>query len=82
MGCTEADFHRLMPIAFPGIRFDPALRRFTPADGSWSLELGEADTRSIASLRLPVIEARFHLPTAAAEAVMATFWRYFQRGGG
>lgn len=82
MACTEADFRRLMPVAFPGILFEPARRRFAPTDGSWSLELGAAGVRGIGSLRLPVIEANFRLRAADADAVIATFWRYFQRGGG
>ena len=82
MTCTDADFHRLMPMAFPGIVFDPARRCFTPPDGGWSLELGEPATRYIASLRLPVIDATFRFPAADADTVLATFFRYFQRGGG
>ena len=82
MACTEADFHRLMPMAFPGIVFDPLRRCFTSPDGTWSLALGEPATRDIASLRLPMIEATFHVRAAEADTVIATFLRYFQRGGG
>ena len=82
MACTEADFFRLMPIAFPGIVFDPARRCFTPPDGGWSLELGEPAMRQLASLRLPVIDVVFCFPAADADTVLANFLRYFQRGGG
>ena len=82
MACTEADFRRLMPLAFPGVSFDPARRRFMATDGTWSLELGEQGVREIASLRLPAIEITFHLRVAQADKVLGAFFRYFQRGGG
>ncbi len=82
MGCTEADFHRLMPIAFPGIAFDPARRRFTPPDGMWTLDLGEPATRQIASLVLPTIEATFRFRAAETGTIIMTFLKYFQRSGG
>jgi hypothetical protein len=82
MAGREADFRRLMPIAFPGVGYDAARRRFTAPDGGWSLELGEAESLVIAALRLPMIAATFHFTMADAEPVIATFLRHFQRGGG
>jgi hypothetical protein len=79
---SEADFHRLMPLAFPGIAWDPARRRFTPHDGDWWLELSQPGRLRVANVGLPTITATFGFAGADAAAVLARFHRYFQRGGG
>jgi hypothetical protein len=81
-GCTEADFQRLMPVAFPGVTYDTATRRYVAADGGWSLALGTPGFRAIAAIRVPMMPAVFRFETGDAETVLARFFRYFQKGGG
>ena len=78
-GCTEADFTRLMPVAFPAATYDPATRRYT-APG-WSLTLGPPTHRAIASIRIPQMEVVFRFDTDP-EPILERFFRYFQKGGG
>ena len=82
MTCGEAEFHRLLPMAFPGIAYDPALRRFTPPDAGWHLDLGAIGVIAIASVRMATIEVIFEFVSADPGRVLARFWLYFQRGGG
>ncbi len=82
MTATEADFHRLMPLAFPDISFDAATRRFLPADGGWSLELGTIGRLALTSVRMATIEVIFRFDGADSAAIFARFMLYFQRGGG
>ena len=82
MTATEADFHRLMPLAFPGIRYDAATRRFSPSDCGWSLELGAVGRLALTSVRMTTLEVIFRFEGADSAAVFARFMLYFQRGGG
>jgi hypothetical protein len=82
MTAVEADFHRLLPLAFPGVTFDPVLRRFTAPDGGWFLELSAPGRLGLSSVRMATLDVTFHFPDADPEAVTARFLRYFMRGGG
>lgn len=82
MTATEADFHRLMPLAFPDIGFDATTRRFLPPEGGWSLELGAIGRLALTSVRMTTIEVVFRFDGAEIPAVFARFMQYFQRGGG
>jgi len=78
----ESDFHRLLPLAFPGISYDAALRRFSPADGAWSLTLGHPRPLGLAAVKLMAIEVVLRATASEIDAVAERFLRYFQRGGG
>jgi hypothetical protein len=82
MNATDADFHRLLPLAFPGIGFNPATRRFTPAEGGWVLDLSLPGHLPLTSVRIPTLDVTFHFETADPTAVTARFLRYFMKGGG
>ena len=82
MNATDADFHRLLPLAFPGIGFNPATRRFTPAEGGWVLDLSLPGHLPLTSVRIPTLDVTVHFETAAPSAVTARFLRYFMKGGG
>ena len=82
MTATEADFRRLMPLAFPDINYDAATRRFVPPEGGWSLELGAVGRLALTSVRMTTIEVIFRFDGADSAAVFARFMLYFQRGGG
>jgi hypothetical protein len=81
MACTEADFHRLLPAAFPGVAWDAATRSFNHGDG-WTLRLGVPRERRIAGLCLPVMDVAFEFRGLDAGRVLERFFMYFQRGGG
>ena len=82
MTAVEADFHRLLPVAFPGVTFDAATRRFTAADGGWTLELSQPGRLALTSVRMATLDVTFRFGGADADAVTARFLRYFMRGGG
>ena len=82
MNATDADFHRLLPLAFPGIGFNPATRRFTPAEGGWVLDLSLPGHLPLTSVRIPTLDVTFHFETADPSAVTARILRYFMKGGG
>lgn len=82
MNAVDADFHRLMPLAFPGITFDPATRRFTPAEGGWTLHLSAPGRLPLASVHIPTLDVTFFFETADPDAVTGRFLRYFMKGGG
>jgi hypothetical protein len=86
MGCTPADFHRLLP-AVAAVRYDAALNRFIHAeeDRCWSVQLGAPRERPIAALRLPVVDVVMTFEGYAGhevDAVVARFFAHFRRGGG
>ncbi len=82
MTAVEADFHRLLPLAFPGVAFDPARRRFTAADGGWFLELSLPGRLGLTSIRMATLDVTFHFDGADPDVVTTRFLRYFMRGGG
>jgi hypothetical protein len=87
LGLTHDDFFRFLPPAISPHRFTVEENTVRIADGdrTVTIELGPQQHRSIASLRLPYLEARFTFHAFSAEeraAFMARFERYFQRGGG
>lgn len=87
LGLTHAEFYRSLPAAIAHrahtveddrVRIDDGTRTVT-------IELGPQRHRSIASLRLPYLEARFTFEgfsTPERQKFMERFERYFQRGGG
>ena len=78
----ESDFHRLLPLAFPGISSDAELRRFLPVDGAWSFTLGMPRPLGLAAVRLMAIEVVLVATASEIDAVASQFLKYFQRGGG
>jgi hypothetical protein len=87
LGLTHAEFFRFLPPAISPHRFTVEENTVRIADGdrTVTIELGPQQRRSIASLRLPYLEASFTFLGFSAEeraAFMARFERYFQRGGG
>jgi hypothetical protein len=86
MGCTLADFHRLLP-AVATIRYNAALNRFIHEedDRCWSVQLGTPRERPIAALRLPVVDVVMEFRGYArqdVDAVVERFLAHFRRGGG
>ena len=86
MGCTLADFHRLLP-AVAAIHYNAALNRFVhEEDGRcWSVQLGARRERSIAALQLPVVDVVMEFRGYArheVDAVVERFLAHFRRGGG
>lgn len=86
MGCTLADFHRLLP-GVAAVRYDGTLRQFTHEEESrgWSVRLGEPRERSIASVRLPVLDVTFVFHgyrQPEIDAITERFFAHFRRGGG
>mgnify|MGYP006949113997 CR=1 FL=1 len=82
MNATDADFHRLLPIAFPGVTFNPTTRCFTPVDGGWRLHLGLPGHLPLTSVRIPTLDVTFHFETADPDSVTTRFLRHFMKGGG
>ena len=87
LGLTHDDFFRFLPPAISPHRFTVEENTVRIADGdrTVTIELGPQQHRSIASLRLPYLEATFTFvgyTTNTRQAFMARFERYFQRGGG
>ena len=87
LGLTHAEFFRFLPPAISPHRFTVEENTVRIADGdrTVTIELGPQRYRSIASLRLPYLEAGFTFSGFSAKeraAFMARFERYFQRGGG
>ena len=87
LGLTHAEFYRSLPPAIAHRAYTVDDNRVRIADGTRAvtIELGPQRYRSIASLRLPYVEATFRFigfATREREAFMTRFERYFQRGGG
>lgn len=87
LGLTHAEFYRSLPpaIAHRVFTVEDNRVRIDDGDRTVTIELGEQRYRSIASLRLPYLEARFTFlgfTTAERLKFMERFERYFQRGGG
>jgi hypothetical protein len=82
MTASEADFHRLLPLAFPGVTFDAVNRRFTAADGRWTLELSLPGRLALTSVLMATLDVTFRFEDADPDVVTARFLRYFMRGGG
>jgi hypothetical protein len=86
MGCTLAEFHRLLPAVAP-VAFDPVLNQFshTEETRSWQLRLINPRERAIAALRLPVVDVvlTFHgYAQGNIDSFMDRFLAHFRRGGG
>jgi hypothetical protein len=87
LGLTHAEFYRSLPPAIAHRPFAVENHRVVIQHGHGHvvIELGPQQYRSIASLRLPYLEARFTfagLSRNDREQFMARFERYFRRGGG
>ena len=87
LGLTHAEFYRFLPPAVAPRTFTVADDRVHIEDGDRTvdIELGPQRYRSIGSLQLPYVEARFTFSgfsETELERFMARFQRYFQRGGG
>jgi len=86
MGCTPADFHRLLP-AVAAVQFDAALNQFSHVEEGrrWSVRLSEPRERKIAAVRLPVVDVAFVFEgygQGEIDAIMERFFAHFRRGGG
>lgn len=87
MAITHRDFLRLLPKAFADgeIRVDGREIR-VGADGSeLRIDLSEESVRRIANLEIPLTLVRLTFSgygAAEIEAMLARFWRTFQKGGG
>ena len=86
MGCTPADFHRLLP-AVAAVEYDAALSQFTHVEDSrrWSLRLTDPRERAIGALRLPLVDVALVFQgyaQADIESVTERFFAHFRRGGG
>jgi hypothetical protein len=86
MGCTPAEFHRLLP-AVASVEYDAALSQFTHVEDGrrWSLRLIDPRERTIGALRLPVVGVGLVFQgyaQADIDSFMARFLAHFRRGGG
>jgi len=86
MGCTSAEFHRLLP-GVGDVEYDAAENQFSHVedDRCWSLRLMDSRERAIGALRLPVVDVALRFrgyARADIDAVMARFFAHFSRGGG
>jgi zona occludens toxin (predicted ATPase) len=87
LGLTHAEFYMFLRPAIAPRTFTVENDRVHIEDGERTLdiELGAQRYRSIGSLQLPYVEARFTFSgfsETERERFMARFERYFQRGGG
>jgi hypothetical protein len=87
LGLTHAEFHRFLPPAIEPRTFTMRNNLVHIEDGerTVTIDLGPQQYRSIGSLRLPFLEARFTFSgfsEAELQRFMARFERFFQRGGG
>ena len=87
LGLTHREFYRSLPAAIAHRPFAVEGHRVVIEQGSGTviIELGPQLYRSIASLRLPYVEARFTfkgIPRPDRDRFMERFERYFRRGGG
>ncbi len=86
MGCTAADFCRLLP-AVATVKYDAALSRFDHVEDGrrWSLRLSDPRERAIGALRLPVVDVALVFQgyaQADIDSFVARFFAHFRRGGG
>lgn len=89
MAGTHADFLRLLPVATEGRSFTSAgteIRIALAPGKAVSIHLGKEDFRRIGpTVALPTTTVRygFHgMPADEIEKFLASFDRYYQRGGG
>lgn len=87
LGLTHAEFYRSLPAAIAHHAYTVEDHRVCIdfGDRRVTIELGCQRYRTIASLRLPYLEARFTFEgfsTLEHRKFMERFERYFQRGGG
>lgn len=86
MGCTPAEFHRLLP-AVATVEYDRTLNQFSHVEAGrrWSLRLINPRERAIAALRLPVVDIALQFQgyaQADIDTFMTRFFAHFRRGGG
>lgn len=87
LGLTHAEFYRFLPPAIAPRTFtvENDRVRIRSGESTVDIELGPQRYRTIGSLQVPYVEARFRFSGFSAsefEQFMARFERYFQRGGG
>lgn len=87
MAITHHDFMRLLPKAFDGgeIKVDGRAIRVVAGAGELRIDLSEESVRRIANLEIPLTLVRLTFSgyeEAETEAMLARFWRTFQKGGG